>query len=91
MSKIRIERQITGSPEEIKERIAAIEPKLSAKYNVSLAWNDMQANLKGPGVNGEVRIDGNNVQLEVKLGLMLRPFVGKIKEGLERSLDKALS
>ncbi|MDP7039770.1 MAG: polyhydroxyalkanoic acid system family protein [Myxococcota bacterium] len=91
MSKIRIERQIAGSPEEIKERIAGIEPKLSDKYNVKLNWNDMQANLKGPGVNGEVRINGNNVMLEIKLGLMLRPLAGKIKEGLERSLDKALS
>ncbi len=91
MSKIQIERQIPSSPEEIKQRIVAIEPKLSDKYSISLAWNDMQANLKGPGVNGEVYIDGNNVKLEIKLGLMLRPLAGKIKEGLERSLDKALS
>ena len=90
MSKILIERDIPGSEAEIKERIVEIEPKLSAKYNVKLAWNGTQANLKGPGVTGEVRIQGNNVQLEVKLGLMLKPLAGKIKEGLERSLDRAL-
>ena len=90
MSKILIERHISGAPEEIKHRIASIEPKLSAKYNVNLIWKDMQANLKGPGVKGEVRIDGNHVQLEIKLGLMLRPLAGKIKASLERSLDKAL-
>tara|TARA_B100000959_G_C14440261_1_gene402378 strand:+ start:88 stop:363 length:276 start_codon:yes stop_codon:yes gene_type:complete len=91
MSKILIERNISGSPEEIKQRIVEIEPKLSAKYNVNLIWQDLQANLKGPGVNGELRIQGNSVQLEIKLGLILRPIASKIKASIERSLDKALS
>jgi putative polyhydroxyalkanoate system protein len=91
MSEIKIERPHALGTDEAKKRVLALEPKLKEKYNVSLDWNGNTANLKGTGVTGTLAVEDKRVAVNVKLGLMLRPLAGKIREGLEAQVDKALT
>lgn len=90
MSEIKIERTHALGVAEARKRVDTLEPKLKEKYGVALAWNGNTANVKGTGVSGTLAVDEGKVSVNLKLGLMLRPLAGKIREGLEKQVDKAL-
>lgn len=90
MSKISIERTHTFGEEGARSRVAEMEPVLREKYGVELAWRGTNADVKGRGVGGSVRITADLLSIELKLGLFLRPFAVKIREAMESRLDKVL-
>jgi putative polyhydroxyalkanoate system protein len=91
MSTIRIERNHTLGEEVVRDRVAQIEPMLEQKYGVRLAWRGTDADVQGRGVKGTVRITGESVSINLKLGLVVRPFSGKIRSAMESRIDEALS
>lgn len=91
MSEIKIDRNHALGTSEAKTRVNNLEPKLKEKYGVSLDWNGNTANVKGTGVSGTLSVDEAKVSVNLKLGLLLRPMAGKIREGLEAQVDKALA
>ncbi len=92
MAEIRIERPHSLGKAEAKKRVQDLEPKLKTKYGVELAWNgDGEAQVKGTGVSGLLRVAESNVAVDLKLGLLLRPMAGKIRGALEHQIDKALA
>lgn len=91
MSEIKIERNHELGEAEAKKRVLEMEQKLKEKYGVSLAWSGNTAQVKGSGVSGTIAVEEQKVAVAIKLGLMLRPLAGKIREGLERQVDKALA
>ena len=90
MSKIKIERAHDFGADAAKEKVTAIEGKLQERYGVTLNWRGYDADVKGTGVSGAIAIAADNVTLELKLGLLLRPLAGKIQSGIEGALEKAL-
>ncbi len=91
MSEIKIERRHQLGRAEAQRRVVEIEPKLKQNYGVRLEWNGDQATLKGSGVTGSVEVTDTRVEIDLKLGLLLRPMAGKIREALERNVDRALA
>ncbi len=91
MSEIKIDRPHKLGTAEARKRVDALEPKLKEKYGVSLEWKGNVANVKGTGVSGTLAVEDTKVAVNVKLGLLLRPLAGKIKEGLEHQVNKALA
>lgn len=91
MSEIKIDRAHNLGLAEARKRVDALGPKLKEKYGVSLEWNGNTANVKGSGVSGTLAVEDAKVAVNVKLGLLLRPLAGKIKEGLEHQVNKALA
>ncbi|MEO1171723.1 MAG: polyhydroxyalkanoic acid system family protein [Myxococcota bacterium] len=73
------------------DRLKGIEDKLRDKYGVTLAWAGNVADVKGKGVSGKITVEETLVSLSLKLGMMLKPLKGKIREGIERSVEKALA
>jgi len=91
MAEIKIERTHALGSAGAKERIESMEPKLKEKYSVKLEWNGDTASLKGTGVTGTISVEAQRVAVNLKLGLLLRPLAGKIREGLETQIDAALA
>jgi len=91
MSEIKIDRQHKLGLAEAKKRVLNLEQKLKANYGVSLEWNGNVANVKGSGVSGTLAVEETKVAVNVKLGLLLRPLAGKIREQLESQVNKALA
>ncbi|MBC7795149.1 MAG: polyhydroxyalkanoic acid system family protein [Clostridia bacterium] len=91
MSQINIEQHHALGHAEARKRVSTLEPKLKEKYGVSLEWNGNMANVKGTGVSGTLAVDDSKVAVDLKLGFLLRPMAGKIKEGLEAQVIKALA
>ncbi len=91
MSEIKIERAHGLGQSEAQRRVTELEPKLKDKYGVKLDWKGSQAQVKGTGVSGTLNVHNDKVAIDIKLGLLLRPMAGKIREALERQIDKALT
>lgn len=90
MSEIKIERAHKLGSKEARKRVDNLEAKLKEKYGVSLEWNGNVANVKGTGVSGTLAVEDAKVAVNIKLGLLLRPLAGQIKQGLEHQVNKAL-
>lgn len=91
MADIHIERPHSLSASALKTRLADMEGKLSERYGVKLTWRGDEADVKGSGVSGTISILGGSVVVDLKLGMFVRPFAGKIRETMERQLEKALT
>ena len=92
MAEIKIERNHTLGKNEAQKRVSELEPKLKEKYGVELAWKgNGEAQVKGTGVSGTLRVAEAAVHIDLKLGMLLRPMASKIRSALEHQIDKALT
>lgn len=90
MADIQIERSHALSASDLKARLTDMEDKLRERYGVTLQWRGDTADVKGTGVSGTVTIGATFVAVALKLGMLVRPFSSKIRETMERQLDRAL-
>jgi len=91
MADIEIEREHALSPEALKARLTNMEEKLRDRYGVQLVWRGDSADVKGTGVSGVVTVGQSTVGVSLKLGLLVRPFASKIRETMEKQIDRALA
>ena len=89
MSKINVVQAHAVSVDEARERLGDFEQTMG-KYGVSLAWSGAQAKIKGVGVSGSVTIDGAQVCVELKLGLLAKA-AGVDADRLRGSIERRLS
>ncbi len=61
--------------------------KLSAEYQ----WEKDRLVFKRSGANGFVRIGNQEVEVEVKLGMLLRPLKGTIEKTISDYLEERLA
>ena len=90
MSEIKIDRPHKLGRDEAKKRFAGVESGLRDRYGVALDWNGHAATFKGTGVTGDVLITDDRITIRLKVGLLVRPFAGKIREAIERQVDEKL-
>lgn len=91
MANIDIERTHALGLEEVRKRVSSMEDKLKERYGVRLTWRGDEAEVKASGVAGTIAIADAKVSINLKLGLMMKPLAGKIREAMEKQLDKALA
>ena len=91
MSKISIERNHSLGIEVAREKVVEVEQKLHERFGLSTTWKGNTVHIDGKGVTGTLEVGESSVRLNLKLGLALRVFAGKIKESVERAFDRALS
>jgi putative polyhydroxyalkanoate system protein len=91
MADIEIERSHSMSSQDLKARLVSMEEKLRDRFGVQLVWRGDTADVKGTGVTGEVSIEPQRVAVRLKLGMLIRPFTSKIRETMEKQIDKALA
>ncbi|HEU0199706.1 MAG TPA: polyhydroxyalkanoic acid system family protein [Burkholderiaceae bacterium] len=64
---------------------------LSAEYDLSSEWDGDTLHFHRSGVEGTMRVTEKAVELDVKLGFLLRPFKATFEEHIERHLAERLS
>ena len=77
--------------EALRARLAKLEVKLQERYGVKLSWQGDTAMVSGPGVSGAIKLADQEVAVDLKLGLMMRPLASQIREALERQIERALA
>lgn len=89
----KINYQKCASKEEAYSAVkAAITPETIEKFKVSadLEYLDGQNKINAKGKGFDLKIDflEDSVELDLSLSFMLKPFRGKILEGLEKQLNR---
>ncbi|MEQ9502013.1 MAG: polyhydroxyalkanoic acid system family protein [Deltaproteobacteria bacterium] len=88
MSTITVTESHALSVDDAKKSLASFEGDLS-KYGMKLEWSGANADLKGTGASGDVRVTDSNVTVVVKLGMMAK-MAGVKPDLLEKSIQKRL-
>lgn len=91
MADIEIERTHTLGLEELRKRLHTLEEKLQERYGAKLNWSGNQADIKGTGFQGTLTLGETTVAVGIKLSFLMRPLAGKIREQMEKQVDKALA
>jgi putative polyhydroxyalkanoate system protein len=69
------------------EQLAAA---LASEYHADCQWQDDELQFRSPGIEGQLHVGKDEVEIKIRLGMMLRPLRGKIESGIRTRLDAIL-
>ena len=90
MSSIDIERSHQRSAEEVRDAVERLAEKMAERFGVEYGWDGDVMAFERPGVEGEIRIGEQVVQVVASLGFMLSMMKGPIEAEIHRYLDEKL-
>jgi putative polyhydroxyalkanoate system protein len=64
---------------------------LAAEYDLESEWHGNILRFHRSGVDGQMHVTDSEIRLDVKLGLLLKVFKGKITGHIERNFDELLA
>jgi len=64
--------------------------ELTAEYQADYQWQGNDLTFKSRGIEGLLRVGEDEVEIRVRLGMLLRPLMGKIESGIRSRLDGIL-
>jgi putative polyhydroxyalkanoate system protein len=64
--------------------------EFAARYGVATEWQGDVLRFRAHGAEGRVRLSGAELHVDVKLGLLLRPFKARVADRIEEHLDRLL-
>ena len=64
---------------------------LAAEYDLESEWHGNILRFHRSGVDGQMHVTDSEIRLDVKLGLLLKAFKGKIAGHIERNFDELLA
>jgi len=87
---MRIRRNHHLGIEEARVRADRIAADLQRQFSLRSAWEGDALHVKGNGVSGQLQVDEEHFELNVKLGLALKLMEGPIRSAIEKMIDKEL-
>jgi len=63
---------------------------LSGEYDLSSEWRGNTLHFHRSGLDGQMHVTGSEIRLHASLGLLLRPFRGRLVDQIERTFDRLL-
>lgn len=91
MSRLSVRHAHTLDATQSRERIAGFESYLT-KYGAKLVWSGDKAEIKGPGVSGDIQLGDHWVEVKIKLGMLARAAgvdAGRLEGSVKRRLEAA--
>jgi putative polyhydroxyalkanoate system protein len=64
---------------------------LAAAYDLASEWEGDTLHFHRAGVEGRMHVTDSHIDLDVKLGFLLRPFKASFEQHIERHLDELLT
>ena len=90
MAHISIHRKHHLGLEDARTQVEKIAETLKEKLNSEYSWEDNTLHFKRSGASGSIAVSEDTIDLDIKLGLMLRPMKGVIEKTILENLDQAL-
>ncbi len=76
------------SQEEVKETLSHLVSHLEDILEVDCQWkSDRQMEIKRRGLDGEIGIGDREIEVNIRLGIVLRRFKDTIEKSLEQFID----
>ncbi|MFW2373679.1 MAG: polyhydroxyalkanoic acid system family protein [Gammaproteobacteria bacterium] len=90
MSKIKITRQHQLDDDTVRDKVQALADKLSEELSADYTWEDDRMVFKRSGASGFVRMGVGELEIEIKLGMLLRPLKAMVEKTIVDYLDEKL-
>jgi putative polyhydroxyalkanoate system protein len=74
-----------------KEVVKQAADDLGAEYDLQSEWHGNTLRFQRSGVNGEMRVSASEIDLEVTLGFLLKPFKAKFVQAIEHNFERLLA
>ena len=87
---MRISRAHNLSADEARSRINEVASSLERQFSLRSEWRGDQLMFTGRGVNGQIDISDEHIELNLKLGFALMIMEGSIRSAIEDVLDKEI-
>ena len=87
MSHISIKRTHHSSLAEATKTADRMAAKLARDYQLRSQWDGNVLHFDRSGLNGTLVVTVNDIQVDVKLGLLMAAFKGPLQAAVERELD----
>jgi putative polyhydroxyalkanoate system protein len=91
MSDINLVRSHSLSIAKAKALVQRAADGLATEYDLESEWHGNTLRFHRSGVNGQMLVTDSEIELNVTLGLLMKPFKGKFVDRIERDLDKLLA
>jgi putative polyhydroxyalkanoate system protein len=91
MSDIKYLRQHSLPLKEAKKVAQQTADDLAEEYDLVSEWNGDTLHFHRSGVEGHMHVTERHIDLNVKLGFLLRPFKSAFEHHIERNLDALLA
>jgi putative polyhydroxyalkanoate system protein len=88
MSNIHIKHPYTLLPDEARKRVEEIAKDLKKEYKIDYSWQDDHLHFRRSGASGSLELGDGIIELNIKLGMILRPLKGKIEDSIRKNLVK---
>lgn len=90
MAVIKIKRSYTMAYDDIKSGLEGLVQSLEKELDLACKWHGDEIQFKRSGGSGFLRFGEGNLEMEVKIGMMMKPFEKKIRSTIEGFLDEHL-
>lgn len=91
MAGFTIQRQFNTNSDIIRQTARQLAERLCNEHPVKAVWqSEDECLLEGLGVDGRVHISADTLTIDVKLSLLTRMFEDRMKNEINRYLDKYL-
>jgi len=91
MSEIKYKREHHLSIREAKKIARKAADDLGREYDLVSEWEGDTLHFHRSGVDGHMHVTAHYIDLNVKLGFLLRPFRSAFEHHIERNLDSLLA
>ncbi len=87
---MRIRRQHKLGLEEARKRADLIAADLQEQFSLRSNWQGDALHVEGSGVSGQLTVDEETIELNVRLGFALKLMEGPIRSAIEKTIDDEL-
>ena len=88
MSHILVQRQHKLGQQQAREAAEKIVAHLEERYGIQHHWEDNVLHFKRPGVSGQMEVSASEVQVNVRLGLLLLAMKHHLEQEIHRYMDE---
>ena len=91
MAVIRITRQHRHGTQAVREKVERIAQKLQSELDARYRWEGNTLKFARAGATGHIAVGESDLEVEVKLGILLSALRGTVEGNLRQELDKHLA
>jgi len=88
---VKIRREHGLGTDEVRNRIDGVAVEFGDRLGLTSEWQGDALKISGSGVNGNIAIGDEFVEVDVKLGFALKFMESSIRSSIEEALDKHLA
>lgn len=88
---MRIRRSHNLGMEEARKRADRIAADLKQQFSLRSTWHGDAMKVSGNGVNGQLMVAADSIELDVRLGFALKLMEGPIRSVIEATIDEELA